>query len=224
MKRWKCWVTGLWLTNRTQKAGWQWRTLADRHPSLRWGDAELSLHIHTQLQLRCESSLLRLFSIPSQLCHSPTLSFVIILSCTVRLWRPDRRTRCWWEWTGLLQKLLRWQLSLSCPLFSQKLQTTQMHIQCSPPYIPGSDWFFFLILLFWSASMVHSDAILDLSLESLFCTYCTVSALWMPRWPLQGDKLSESKLHHEQKIEHATFSEKSNTNSHPQYKRTEPKA
>lgn len=68
-------------------------TLVDRHPSRRWGDAELSLHIHTQLQLCCESSLLTLFSIPSQLRHSPTLSFVIISSCTVRLWRPDRRTQ-----------------------------------------------------------------------------------------------------------------------------------
>lgn len=230
VKRWKCWVTGLWLTNRTQKTRWQWRTLVDRHPSVRWGDAELSLHIHTQFQSHCESSLLRLFSIPSQLCHSPALSFVIIASCTVRLWRPDRRTQT------VLMGVDRWLPAAEAsevtvkPLLSTVLPETWNHtnahsLYTSPASIPCSDWisfsFYFFDLHLWSILMPfltfhwHPSSTL---------TALGVSAQLMPHWPLQGDKLSESKLHHEQKIEHATFTEKSNTHSHPQYKRTEPKA
>lgn len=144
MKWWKCWVTGLWLTNHTQKVEWQWRTLVDYHPSHWWGDAELSLQIHTQLHSHSESSLLRLFSIPSQLCHSPTLSFVIISSCVVWLWR---RTQT------VLMGVDRWlhaaeasEVTVKPLLFYQEPQNTQMHIHSTPvlPTFPTVIGVFFL--------------------------------------------------------------------------------
>lgn len=156
MKRWKCWVTGLWLTNRTQKAGWQWKTLADRHPSLRWGDTELSLHIHMQLQLRCESSLLRLFSIPSQLCHSPTLfCHHLVMHCPaveagqkdVVLMGVDRPAA---EASEVTVKPLL--LSTILPETSNHTNAHSFHN--SPPYIPGSDWFYFFDLHLWSILML----------------------------------------------------------------------
>lgn len=76
------------------------------------------------------------------------------------------------------------------------------------------------------ASMLRSEPFLELLSEALFCPYCS----WRlapddpSRWPLQGYKLRETKLYHEQIMEHGTFAEKSNTHSHPEYKHTETKA
>lgn len=189
-------MTGLWLTNRTQKAGWQWRTLADRHPSLRWGDAELSLHIQTQLQLCCESSLLRLFSIPSQLCHSPTLSFVIISSCTVRLWRPERRMQT--VLMGVDRPAAEASEVTVKPLLYTVLPETSNHTNAhsfhsSPPYIPGSDWFFFFqftyLICIYGPFWCHSWPFTGIPfLHSLHCLGPMDAPLTSPGWQIKWEQ------------------------------------
>lgn len=128
----------------------------------------------------------------------------------------EGRRRRWWEWTGgcVLQKLPEWRLSLSSLLLFQKLQT--MCIDSKPVLLtfPAVIVFCLYFFFFWSASFFGLNPFLNFYPTLSFAlTAVGVSPVHPPRWPLQGYKLSESKLYREQIMEHGTFPEKSNTQS-----------
>lgn len=85
VKWWKHWVTRLWLTSRIAKVRGQWRTLVDSHPTRWWGEADLSLQIHTQLRSLSnhtgKSFALAIFHSIAVLLfsHSRSLSFLFVI-------------------------------------------------------------------------------------------------------------------------------------------------
>lgn len=211
MKGWKCWVTGLWLTNHIEKAGWQWRTLADRHPSHWRRDAELSLRIHTRLQSHSKSSLLKLSSIPSQIVPLSRSLFcprLVMLCPAVEARQKDADGA---DGSGQVVACCRsFQSSLSSLLY---FKNYKMHKCASVITQTCSNWFFFSFLLFWIYVTFWSHSWTFMWISFLPSLQLTSRPCWSPRWPLQGYKLSGSKLYHEQIMEHDTFSEKSNTHT-----------
>lgn len=143
-----------------------------------------------------------------KLCHSQALSFVPVSSCSVRLWRRDRRTQT------ALMGVDRWlpaaeasKVASLAYCISKTTKYTNVHLfQTSAAVI---DLFFFgLRLTFWLCSWTF-----------IWNTFFPSLKLWSlapvdpPSWPLQGYKLSESKLYHEQIMEHDTLTGKSNTHT-----------
>lgn len=130
MKWWKCWVTGLWLTIRTEKA-------------------------------LCSNCL------PShhKLCHSHSPFCHRLLTLCPAVEARQKEADCA-DGSGQVAACFRsFQSSLSSLLLFQKLQNADMHpFQTNPAHIPCSNWKF---LVFLSASMFHSDRILELSSDSL---------------------------------------------------------
>lgn len=125
----------------------------------------------------------------------------------------EGRRRCWWEWTGgcMLQKLLKWQLSLYCFIRNLKIHkcTSIPHQSC----LHSLQWLGFFkkkkqnLICIYVTFWCHSWTFIGITLLPSLHLVCP------PRWPLQAAKLNESQLYHEQKMEHATFTEKSNTQS-----------